>query len=158
MSLNTVVVSLGSNISPRKNINAARKLLASQFAIIRESRFERTRPVGLSNQPDFINGVVLLKTSLPRKSLKIYLRNIEDQLGRTREGPKFGPRTIDLDIVVWNSKIVDHDYFQRDFLKAAVCEVLPYLKSIASFHPLLAHPRTKNMKVRMPIPINDLEA
>jgi 7,8-dihydro-6-hydroxymethylpterin-pyrophosphokinase len=45
-------------------------------------------------------------------------------MGRDRTGPKFGPRCIDLDIVVWNGEIVDEDYYTRDFLQKSVAELV----------------------------------
>jgi len=55
-----------------------------------------------------------------RQQLRDILKKIEDALGRDRSGPAFGPRTMDLDIVVWNDKIVDDDYHTRDFLRNSV--------------------------------------
>jgi 2-amino-4-hydroxy-6-hydroxymethyldihydropteridine diphosphokinase len=48
---------------------------------------------------------------------------MEDILGRNRSRPKFGPREIDLDILVWNDEIVDEDYYHRDFLQQLVSEI-----------------------------------
>lgn len=126
--MNTAVISLGSNIHPEKNIRQAMDSLGQQFPIIRESRFVRTRPIGMAEQPDFINGAVLVETSLTRDLFKKSLQAIETQLGRRHGGPKFGPRTIDLDILVWNDHVVDQDFYSRDFLKNAVLEVLPDLR------------------------------
>ncbi|HKI88902.1 MAG TPA: 2-amino-4-hydroxy-6-hydroxymethyldihydropteridine diphosphokinase, partial [Draconibacterium sp.] len=64
-----------------------------------------------------------ITTSFNRKTLTRELKKIEDELGRDRTVPKFGPRTIDLDIVVWNGKIVDKDYYTRDFLQKNVQEI-----------------------------------
>jgi len=49
-------------------------------------------------------------------------------MGRDRSLPKFGPRTIDLDILIWNKKVVDEDYYKRDFLRKGVEEIIPDLK------------------------------
>lgn len=72
------------------------------------------------NQPDFTNGAVRIFTHLDKDQLNKILKHIEDDLGRDRTLPSFGPRTMDLDIVVWNGKIVDEDYHTRDFLKNSV--------------------------------------
>ena len=53
---------------------------------------------------------------------------IEDQLGRIRNTEIIQTRSIDLDIVVWNEKVVDEDFYSRDFLRKAVLELLPELK------------------------------
>jgi len=53
---------------------------------------------------------------------------IEDQLGRIRNTEIIQTRSIDLDIIVWNEKVVDEDFYSRDFLRKAVLELLPELK------------------------------
>src|SRR5262245_20398342 len=97
---NTAIIGLGSNIDPQKNILAARKLLAQEFRILKESSFIRTKPIGYTEQDDFINGSVYLETSLDRPALKQKLKDLEGKLGREVSSIKFGPRTIDLDIIV----------------------------------------------------------
>ena len=83
-----------------------------------------------SRQPDFYNGALLMETELEQQSLKMELKRIEDILGRDRSLPKFGPRTIDLDILIWNKKVVDEDYYERDFLRKGVEEIIPDLELI----------------------------
>lgn len=125
--MNTVVIGVGSNIDPRLNIEKARELLARDNLLISVSSFVNTAPIGYSQQADFINGAFLIRTSLDKNRLKEYLTRIEDSLHRRRTENKNGPRTIDLDIVVWNGTIVDGHYFTRPFLQHAVHEVLPEL-------------------------------
>ena len=124
---NEVVVGLGSNIDPETHIEQAVHELGSCFSIIKQSSWLRTTPIGIMNQPDFINGALLLRTELEQKLLKIVLREIEDKLGRDRSQSRLGPRVIDLDIVVWNGKIVDEDYHDRDFLRESIAQILPEL-------------------------------
>jgi 2-amino-4-hydroxy-6-hydroxymethyldihydropteridine diphosphokinase len=83
----------------------------------------KTKPIGIENQPEFTNGAVKIKTSLNQENLTVLLKSIEDQMGRDRTVAKFGPRNIDLDIVVWNGEIVDDDYYTRDFLQNSVREL-----------------------------------
>ena len=71
-----------------------------------------------------------METDLEQQSLKKELKQIEDILGRDRSLPKFGPRTIDLDILIWNKKVVDEDYYERDFLRKGVEEIIPDLELI----------------------------
>ena len=59
------------------------------------------------DQPDFTNGAVKIKTEFNQSELNKRLKDIEDQIGRDRTNPKFGPHCIDLDIAVWNGEIVD---------------------------------------------------
>lgn len=125
--MNRVVVGLGSNILPEENIQKARKILESEFSILKSSEFKRTKPIAAPHHPDFINGVLLLETSFSQEKLKTRLYEIEELLGRPRQGKRSAPRTIDLDILVWNEKIIDADTYTRDFLRQAVLEVLPKL-------------------------------
>jgi 2-amino-4-hydroxy-6-hydroxymethyldihydropteridine diphosphokinase len=60
---------------------------------------------------------------MKKEELTRYLKKLEDRLGRDRTLPKFGPRVIDLDVIVWNSEIVDDDYYKRDFVKKTVDEL-----------------------------------
>ena len=126
--INKAIIALGSNIDPKKNVSKARGLLSQKFQIIKESRFIRTKPIGISKQPDFINGVVYIQTENELKQLKRNLKTIETLLGRKKGKEKFGPRTIDLDIVVWNNSIIDTDFYKRPYLKKSVLEILPNLK------------------------------
>ena len=124
---NEAVIGLGSNIDPETHLEQAVHELGSRFSLIKKSNWLRTTPIGIMNQPDFINGALLLKTELEQKLLKDVLREIEDKLGRDRSQSRLGPRVIDLDIVVWNGEIVDEDYYERDFLRETIAQILPEL-------------------------------
>ena len=121
--MNRVAVGIGSNIRPAENIQNAVELLGREHALLKMSHFSTTAPVGFTEQPDFVNGAVLLQTDLTNEQFRGYLKELERRLGRVKTGNKYGPRTIDLDIVVWNGTVVDKDYYTRDFLKRAVDEV-----------------------------------
>ncbi|MGM0621203.1 MAG: 2-amino-4-hydroxy-6-hydroxymethyldihydropteridine diphosphokinase [Bacteroidota bacterium] len=124
--MNTSIISIGSNIDAESNISKMLEILGNEVEIQKVSSLLKTKPIGIENQPDFTNGVVKIRTSRSKKDLKLLLKEIEDQLGRNRKGPKFGPRTMDLDIVVWNGKIVDEDYYTRDFLRKLIDEIGDY--------------------------------
>ena len=125
---NEVVIGLGSNIDPEANLEQAVLELKSRFKVSKRSQWTRTKPIGIQDQPDFYNGALLMETELEQQSLKKELKRIEDILGRDRSLPKFGPRTIDLDILIWNKKVVDEDYYERDFLRKGVEEIIPDLE------------------------------
>jgi 2-amino-4-hydroxy-6-hydroxymethyldihydropteridine diphosphokinase len=125
--MNRVVVGVGSNIEPARWIPAARRIVARDLRLVAESRFVSTKPLGRTDQPDFVNGAWLVETEHDRASLKAYFRGVEARLGRDRSDGKYGPRTIDLDIVAWNGDVVDADYHRRDFVRAAAREVCPEL-------------------------------
>jgi 2-amino-4-hydroxy-6-hydroxymethyldihydropteridine diphosphokinase len=57
------------------------------------------------------------------ETLSLYLKMLEDLMGRDRSQEKFGPRNIDLDILIWNNTIVDPDYYTRDFLRNSAAEL-----------------------------------
>ncbi len=126
---NEVVIALGSNIEPEENLELAVVALKSKFKVSKMSRWIRTKPFGILDQPDFFNGVLIMVTELGIESLKQELKSIEDLMGRDRSKPKFGPRIIDLDILIWNGKIIDKDYYDRDFLRKGVEEILPDFES-----------------------------
>lgn len=121
--MNTCIIGIGSNINAETNIANMLEILRQKVNVIKVSPMLKTKPVGIENQPDYTNGAVKIETEENRVSLNKMLKGIEDQLGRDRKGPKFGPRTMDLDIVVWNGEIVDPDYYTRDFLEKSVKEV-----------------------------------
>ncbi len=126
--INTAVVGLGSNIRPRLNIRKAVAALSENYEVVKKSRFVRTKPVGYTKQADFLNGAVLLKTKHGYRSFRKELKRMEKDLGRTKEKHKFGPRSIDLDIIVWNDAIVDKDFYRRPFIKRSVLSLKPRLR------------------------------
>ena len=130
---NEVVIALGSNIEPESNLELAVVELNSRFKVSKRSQWIRTEPIGIQDQPYFYNGALLLETKLGLEALKRELKKVEDLLGRDRSLPKFGPRIIDLDILIWNGQVVDEDYYERDFLRKGVEEILPDFKSV-SYH------------------------
>jgi 2-amino-4-hydroxy-6-hydroxymethyldihydropteridine diphosphokinase len=120
---NTVIVGIGSNIDADAHIRRMLDLLGSRVRILKTSKFITTKPIGITDQPDFTNGAVKIETDLSQDELKALLISIEDQLGRNRQVPRFGPRTMDLDIVIWNGEVVDDDYYSRDFLQDSIGEI-----------------------------------
>ena len=71
------------------------------------SSVRETEPVGLLDQPPFLNAAADVETELAPRALLDRLLTIERELGRTREGPRFGPRTIDLDLLLYGDEVVD---------------------------------------------------
>lgn len=126
--MNRAVIGIGSNISPEANTGAAIDEIARGQRLLKRSELIWTKPIGTAAQGDFLNGAVLIETDLELESLRRWLREVEDRLGRVRTGDRFGPRTIDLDIVVWNSRVLDRDIYSRDFLRQSVLQVLPELQ------------------------------
>ncbi len=125
--MNEVIISVGSNIDPEINIEIARKKISEKSKFVKQSQFYRTRPIGFTEQPDFMNGAYLIQTEDSRQTLREKLKQIEIDMGRVKTENKNGPRCIDLDIVVWNREIVDRDFYQRDFIQKTVLELIPDL-------------------------------
>jgi len=126
--LNEVVIGIGSNINPKINIKKAKELISTKVKILKISSFIETEPLEVKKQNNFINGSILIKTDMNKNALKFWLRNLEVNLGRIRTPNKYGPRTIDLDILVWNGEVVDGDVYKRSFLRLSMKELLPDLK------------------------------
>jgi len=103
-------VGLGANLGPREQtLRRAIELLSAEDGVnvVAVSRLRETEPVGVLDQPRFLNGAAALETTLaPRELLDVLLR-IEQELGRTRDGMRWGPRTVDLDLLVYADELVD---------------------------------------------------
>jgi 2-amino-4-hydroxy-6-hydroxymethyldihydropteridine diphosphokinase len=122
--MSLVIIGIGSNLNAEISIPKMLDILKTHVEFVKVSTMLKTKPIGILDQPDFTNGAVKIATDLNMDELTKLLKSIEDQMGRDRTSPKFGPRNIDLDIVVWNGKIVDDDYYTRDFLQKSVAELL----------------------------------
>jgi 2-amino-4-hydroxy-6-hydroxymethyldihydropteridine diphosphokinase len=104
-------VGLGANLGDRAGtIRRAVELLGAESGIdvVAVSTLRETDPVGYLDQPDFLNGVAALDTELPPRELLERLLAVELALGRVRgDGPRFGPRAIDLDLLLYGEEVVD---------------------------------------------------
>lgn len=97
------VIALGANIgNPQEQLDIAISLLRQSLDVTAVSSVYRTKPVGKVDQPDFFNAVVLAESELPAKELLSLLHGIEKALGRERI-EKWGPRTIDCDLIQYGS-------------------------------------------------------
>lgn len=103
-------VGLGANLGDREaTLRRALELLAAEpeIELVAVSRFRETDPVGYLEQPRFLNGAAALETTLSPRALLERLLAVERTLGRTREGPRYGPRTVDLDLLAYGDDILD---------------------------------------------------
>lgn len=135
-------IGLGSNLGDREaNIRQSLQQLEQmpETTIVRGSSLYDTEPVGLPDQPNFLNGVVQLETHLTPRQLLWNLKLIERRLGRVRT-QHWGPRVIDLDLLLYGDEVVDEDDLQvphpllaqRSFVMVPLVEI----------DPLLVHPVT----------------
>ena len=121
--MNDCIIGIGSNIRAEYHIPEMLKLLASHVQIIQVSQMVQTKPIGIISQPDYTNGAVRILTEMEKDELFLFLKQLEDQMGRDRSQKKYGPRNIDLDILIWNNQVVDPDYFTREFLRESAAEL-----------------------------------
>ena len=129
---NDVIVGLGSNIKPMDHIEKAIARIEKKFTGLTQSPLIKTAPLGFTDQDDFVNGAVRFLTDLNAADLKSWLRDLENALGRVRTENKNGPRTIDLDILVWIGELIDDDIPKRDFLQSSIEALCPGLISESS--------------------------
>lgn len=95
------VVAIGANIQdPASNVELAITLLSQASELLLCSSLHVTKPVGGPVQPNFINAVCIIESELPPLELLSVLQGIEKSMGRVR-GEKWGPRTIDCDLIVY---------------------------------------------------------
>lgn len=147
-----IIVALGSNLSgpwgsPRQTVERAlQELDVAPVRLVAASRFLVTEPFGVRSQPSFVNAVALLATHLPPQALLVRLQMLERKAGRTRSR-RWGPRTLDLDIVDYHGLVVQKRGGQRQTL------LLPHpgiqdrefvLKPVAELAPGWRHPITRS--------------
>jgi 2-amino-4-hydroxy-6-hydroxymethyldihydropteridine diphosphokinase len=134
-------VAVGSNIEPRANVISAAGILAQQMPLTGVSTFWRTESIGSDGLPDgqaeYLNGVLRVAAACDARTMKYgILREIERRLGRLRQGPagRFAPRTIDLDLVIFGTEVIDEPDLRipapelaRPFVAAGLLELAPDL-------------------------------
>lgn len=120
---------LGSNIRPLENMRAAYRLLGAAGEITACSRLWETIAVG-SNGPNFLNATLCFQTPLSMDELKdTIIHPIENQLGRVRSADKNAPRTMDIDIILYDEQIVDENLWKRLHIAAPLAELTPDLQN-----------------------------
>jgi len=103
--LTTAYVGLGANLGDRKAaLRRAVERLGERVEVTGVSSFRDTEPIGYLDQPRFLNGVARIETELSPRALLDLMLLVERELGRTRNGPRYGPRTIDLDLLLYGEE------------------------------------------------------
>lgn len=132
-------IGLGSNLNePERQIKLALQALAQlpNSSLIVASSFYRTAPVGYLLQPDFINAVACLRTQSSPEDLLAQLQAIEFRQGRIRDGQKNRPRTLDLDLLLYNDWVLSSAQLtlphprmkERTFVLLPLVEIAPNLQ------------------------------
>lgn len=133
-----VYIALGSNLaSPLTQVNAAIAALGTipDSRVVAVSSFYRTPPLGPQDQPDYLNAAVVLETSLAPEALLDHTQRIELDQGRVRKAERWGPRTLDLDIMLFGSETIatprltvpHYDMKNRGFMLWPLFEIAPEL-------------------------------
>jgi 2-amino-4-hydroxy-6-hydroxymethyldihydropteridine diphosphokinase len=131
-------IALGANLAdPLAQIDAALGALAGlpQSRLLDASSRYRTAPVGIAGQPDFINAVAALETTLSPLALLTALFAIEEQFGRRRDF-HHAPRTLDLDLLLYDDQVIDSPQLKlphprlhlRAFVIAPLLEIAPHCR------------------------------
>lgn len=136
--METVYIALGSNLADPLNqvesaLAALKRIPHTQF--VQCSRFYRTKPLGPQDQPDYLNAVVELHTDLAPEQLLDATQAIELEHGRVRKAERWGPRTLDLDILLFGQRTIHterltvphYDMKNREFMLYPLAEIAPDL-------------------------------
>ena len=131
-------IALGSNLaSPLAQVQAAIYALGEipHSRVVNVSSFYRTPPLGPQDQPDYLNAAVALETTLSPEALLDHTQRIELQQGRVRKAERWGPRTLDLDIMLFGDALINserltvphYDMRNRGFMLWPLFEIAPNL-------------------------------
>ena len=138
MSPTLCYIAIGSNLaSPLEQVKAALDALGEipQSRVVAVSAFYRTPPLGPQDQPDYLNAAVALETTLEADALLDHTQRIELQQGRVRKAERWGPRTLDLDIILFGDAVINserltvphYDMKNRGFMLWPLFEIAPDL-------------------------------
>jgi 2-amino-4-hydroxy-6-hydroxymethyldihydropteridine diphosphokinase len=125
-------VGLGANLGDREG--TIRAAVADLPGVVAVSTLRETDPVGITDQPRFLNGVAVLETELAPRELLDVLLAVERRLGRER-GRRWGPRTIDLDLLLYGDEVIDETgltiphprLHERRFVLEPLADIAPKL-------------------------------
>jgi 2-amino-4-hydroxy-6-hydroxymethyldihydropteridine diphosphokinase len=129
-------LSLGSNIEPQVNLVHTIQLLQNHGTIERISSAWASKSVGAPG-PNYLNACVLFITALKQPELKEQiLYPIEIKLGRRRSDNRFAPRTIDIDIILFDDQSCDDKYWEQAFVVVPLAEIYPALQNPLAREPI----------------------
>lgn len=134
----TAYLGLGANVGdPQKSLSQALRELAKhpKIQLIQASSLYRTAPVGVLDQPDFLNAVVQIETALDPDALMTAMLGVEKKLGRVRT-KRWGPRVIDIDVLLYGARQIETPLItaphprmhERAFVMTPLAEIAPDLR------------------------------
>ena len=147
-------IGIGSNLGNRTENCIAALEEISNFTIIKSvSSFYETEPLGVEDQPEFINAVAKVSTLLSPLNLLNSLKEVEKQLGRDRT-ERWGPRVIDLDLLIYEDFVLESqeltiphkELHKRRFVLEPLSEIEPWLE-----HPVLKKTMSTILKEQLPL-------
>jgi 2-amino-4-hydroxy-6-hydroxymethyldihydropteridine diphosphokinase len=135
----TAYIGLGSNLDdPRSQVERAMDALAasSTISLMRRSRLYHSAAWGVRDQPDFVNAVVEIETALSARDLLETLLDLERRFGRIRNATRWGPRILDLDLLLYGDQTINvpglrlpHPHLhERAFVLLPLADIAPQLK------------------------------
>ncbi|WP_404342857.1 2-amino-4-hydroxy-6-hydroxymethyldihydropteridine diphosphokinase [Pseudoalteromonas mariniglutinosa] len=157
--MHTVYLGLGANLNaPQEQLDTAIQALKTlpECEFVCTSHYYASKPMGPQDQPDYINAVACIKTSLSALQLLDLTQAIEQQHGRVRKAQRWGPRTLDIDILLFADQCIENDRLTvphyglclREFVVYPLLEIAPDL--VLPNQQLLAD-------IANSLPLNDLQ-
>ena len=134
-------IGIGANLGARaETLVSATSILSNSVHMVGASHIYETEPIGIENQPAYLNGVLKIETEMGARDLLDHLLAMEKHFGRVRE-EKWGPRILDLDILLYGEEVIEEKglcvphprLHLRSFVLAPLCDIAP-----KSLHPTLA--------------------
>jgi dihydroneopterin aldolase/2-amino-4-hydroxy-6-hydroxymethyldihydropteridine diphosphokinase len=140
----TVYLGIGSNIEPERNVPRSLDFLRRHVILTAVSTFYLTEPLGAPGTPPFFNGVVSGTTELDIPELRRFLQETESELGRVRTEDKYAPRTLDVDLLLYDAVVAEGEGWRiphpeistRSFVAIPLQELAPDLVLPDSGRPL----------------------
>ncbi|MBL0521976.1 2-amino-4-hydroxy-6-hydroxymethyldihydropteridine diphosphokinase [Aeromonas enteropelogenes] len=136
--MSEVFIAIGSNLADP--LGQARRAISAMAALPetelqQASSFYSSRPMGPADQPDYVNAVARLTTRLAPLALLDQLQKIELEQGRVRKDERWGPRTLDLDLLLYGDRVINHERLivphygmqEREFVLLPLAEIAPAL-------------------------------
>jgi 2-amino-4-hydroxy-6-hydroxymethyldihydropteridine diphosphokinase len=121
--MNTAYIMLASNDFPVQNIDRAIEMLADHFEVADQSSVMQTKPVGALYTADFHNMALKIFSDDNADDTIAIFKMVEQMLGRNADSKLKGLIPIDIDLIIWNDKVVHPDYERFDFVKNCIDEI-----------------------------------
>ncbi|MDQ6982668.1 MAG: 2-amino-4-hydroxy-6-hydroxymethyldihydropteridine diphosphokinase [Mariprofundus sp.] len=136
-----VLVGMGSNIEPEDNLLRAAAALRAEFDNVRFSSVYRSPAVGM-NGDDFLNACCLFDSALDQAEVRQRMKDLEDEQGRDRSRGSWKPRTIDLDMLIYDGEVMDDELYRYAHAFVPASELVEIGKSgacIGQLTPVVLH-------------------